>query len=146
MYTRASGIKSKLLTNKDYISLISVESIDEILSYLSNNSDYKNTISQYYTHVTTAFSFIKELHLYNNNRWLSLTRNIENSLKKEIEKIQQVIDIKNTLLIFNLLPNFQNDQNIDLESFFTNLSFGGTISYYNWIELSKDFSIHNFLG
>ena len=135
-----------MLTKKDYVSLIGFESIDEILSYLSNNSDYKNAISQYYTRTTPVFSFIKALHFYNNNRWLSLTRNIESSLNIEIEKIQQVIDIKNTLLIFNLMPNFQNDQNIDLESFFTNLSFGGTISYYNWVELSKDFSIHNFLG
>lgn len=130
----------------DYKALIDTESINDIISYLSNNSIYKHNISQYYARSTPLFSFIKAIHFQNNKRWNILTLNIDNSLKRNIEKIQQSIDVKNTLLISNLLPNFRNDQKIDLESFFTNLNFGGTISFYNWNELSKDFTLHNFLG
>lgn len=40
----------------------------------------------------------------------------------------------------------QNDKNLNLDSLFSNLSFGGTISYHNWIELADNFSFSNFLG
>ena len=111
-----------------------------------NNTDYRDALSQIYTRYTPILSFIKAIHFQNNRRWMNLTRNIELGIKTNIEKIQQNIDLKNALLILNLLPKFQNEQEINLESLFTNLSFGGTISYYNWIEISNNLSFSNILG
>ncbi len=123
-----------------------METNEDVISYLLNNSDYKQTLSQYYTRYNPILSFIRSLHMQNSIRWSYLTRNIEQIYQLNLEKIQQNIDLRNVLLILNLLPNLQNDQNINIESLFTNLSFGGSISYHNWIELSNNLSFNNFLG
>lgn len=111
-----------------------------------NNSDYREPLSQLYTRYNPILSFIKAIYFENDKRWTNLTRNIEPGIKLNIEKLQQNIDLKNILLILNLLPDFINEQNIDLESLFTNLSFGGTISYYNWIEMANNLSFPNILS
>ena len=146
IHTRSSGIKSKLLVKSEYSTLINLDSIEDIISYLLNNSDYKNSLSQYYTRYNPILSFIRSLFFQNNVRWNNLTRNIEHSYKTNIDKIQQNIDLRNISLILNLFPNLENDKNFNLESLFSNLSFGGSISYHNWIELANEFSIDNFLG
>ena len=135
-----------MLGHSDYATIISLETNEDVVSYLLNNSDYKNSLSQYYTRYNPILSFIKSLHMQNSMRWNNLTRNVEYAYQINIGKIQQNIDLKNVLLVLNLLPDLQNDQNINLESLFTNLSFGGSISYHNWMELSNNLSLNNFLG
>ena len=128
------------------MTLIEFDSLEDIISHLMNNSDYQESISQIYTRYNPILSFIKAINFQNTKRWSNLTRNIEFGIKVNIEKLQQNIDLKNILLILNLLPNFLNEQNINLESLFTNLTFGGTISYYNWIEIANNLSFSKILS
>lgn len=133
------------MTKNDYLLLINFSSIDEIINYLLNYTEYNLSLSKYFTRYNPILSFIKSVHDTNETRWKNITRNLEKKLKNDIEKIQTIIDVKNLVLVLNLLPTLQNDQKINLESLFTNLEFGGIISYNVWLEISNNLSFSSLL-
>lgn len=146
LITRASGIKSNLFSLQDYTSILSTNSMEDAITFISNNSPYKNVLSQYFTRYNPVITFIKAIHFENKTRWENLTNNANSHLKSNIGRIQSVIDLKNILTIMNFLPSLQDGQNLNLESLIGNLQFGGTISFYNWIELTKDINLRSLIG
>lgn len=135
-----------MLNQNEYSLLVNFNSIDEIINFLLNNSDYNESLSKYFTRYNPILSFIKSINDTNEIRWKNITRNLENYINRDIEKIQLSIDLKNIILLINLFPTLQNDQKVNVESLISNLDFGGTISDNIWLELSNDFSFSSLLA
>ena len=137
MHTRAAGISSRLLKKDIYENLSLVDSIMTLISSLDHTS-YAKRIAKYFIEKDPIISFTTAIFEEANSRITILMKNTNETIYNKIQKIQYVIDIKNILVLLNIMgvegEYTTNELKRRSESFISSLSSGGNINIHIWYD------------
>ena len=149
MHTRAAGISSRLLKKDIYENLSLVDSIMTLISSLDHTS-YAKRIAKYFIEKDPIISFTTAIFEEANSRITILMKNTNETIYNKIQKIQYVIDIKNILVLLNIMriegEYTPNELKRRSESFISSLSSGGNININIWYDLVNEPQIDKLIA
>ena len=126
-----------------------MDSITTLISSLEHTS-YAKRISKYFIEKNPVISFTTAIFEEANSRIAILIKDTDEHIYNKMQKIQYVIDIKNVLILLNIMRTEKeydaNELKKRSESFISSLSSGGNININIWIELAKEPQIETLIS